>query len=331
MRVILELVSGPQAGRRIQLLRNQRVQVGNTSWADFVVRDDADMAGQHFALETDYQSCRLRDLAGTGTTQLNGEPVTDAVLLKSGDQISAGQSRFVVQIEGGAAPPVEANVPTKAPVAAPATRPAPPPAPATSAVQQPERIIFKEQCDSGAWHYFGTVESCPPGELAHQLGALWPLYLMADFRRAKVAPPPGSENAPMLFDWLGPHGRPFSPILLSPEIAPEAAGIVQEGWGQDGIVGVFSTHSSQEIVDHLRSNVRLGKDRVVGICWPGILNQICAHYRPDFVRNVLSIASAVMVESPDGVEWNLYSLSPIDEPLQAFGFKLTRPEEAAAA
>ncbi|HTN75831.1 MAG TPA: FHA domain-containing protein, partial [Pirellulaceae bacterium] len=116
MRVILELVSGPQAGRRIHLLRNQSVQVGNTSWSDFVVRDDQQMVGQHFALETDYGSCRLRDLAGGGATQLNGQPVTELTLLRSGDQIVAGSSTFSIQIEGGDTPaaPLEQPMPARA-------------------------------------------------------------------------------------------------------------------------------------------------------------------------------------------------------------------------
>lgn len=331
MRVILEHVSGPQSGRRIHMLRNQRVQVGNTSWADFVVRDDAAMASQHFALETDFRTCRLRDLVGNGGTQLNGQPIAEVVVLRSGDQISAGQSTFIVHIEGGDAPP--------APEEAPAAASAPhshgaitPKKPVAAAAPKAERLVFKEECDSQAIRYFGSTQSCPPGELAKQLAALWPLHIIADFRRAKVAPPAGHEAAPALFDWLGPHGRQFSPLVLGPNLVPDPTALVEGGWGQDGLIGVFSTQSADEVVGHWRNSVRSGKDRVVGVCWPGILGQICSHYREDFVRNLLAMSSAVLVEGGEGGnEWNLFSLNSLDDPLQAFGFKLQVPEAAAAA
>ena len=333
MRVILELVSGPQAGRRIHLLRNQRVQVGNTSWADFVVRDDQKMAGQHFALETDTRSCRLRDMAGGGATVLNGQPVTELVVLKSGDQISAGDSRFIVQIEGGetpaateAAPPVSANRGAVPPPMSSVAKSAP--APATA---KPERTFEREECDSGAWHYFGNTANCSPAELVQQLNALWPLHFMVDFRRAKAPPPPNVAELPMLFDWLGEPGRQFSPVVLAAEALPAPDQFVQQGWGTDGLVGLFTTQSAEDVVAHLRRNVRIGSDRVVGICWPGILGQILSHYREDFVRKILSITATVLVEGGEaGAEWHLYSLSPLDETLMAMGFKLVVPEEAMA-
>ena len=49
MRVILELISGSDAGHRVSLRRNQEVVVGQSAWADFAVSEDAAMAGQkHF-------------------------------------------------------------------------------------------------------------------------------------------------------------------------------------------------------------------------------------------------------------------------------------------
>ncbi len=333
MRVILELVSGPQAGRRIHLLRNQRVQVGNTSWADFVVRDDQQMAGQHFALETDGRLCRLRDLAGNGATTLNDQPVTELVVLKSGDRISAGDSRFIVQIEGGdqtiSEPVPEAAM--RVPVVNRTENVASPERPAKPVAPKPERQFEREACDSGAWHYFGSTATCSPAELVQQLNALWPLHLMVDFRRAKSPPPANVGSLPMLFDWLGEHGRQFSPVIISAEELAAPDQFVEQGWGQDGLVGLFSSQSAEAVLNHLRKNVRIGSDRVVGICWPGILSQILSHYREDFVRKILSITAAVLVEGGEaGDQWHLFSLSPLDETLMAMDFKLVEPEAAPA-
>ena len=56
MRVILQITSGPDAGRKVLLSALQSLQVGRTERADLSVPQDGRMSGVHFALETDNET-----------------------------------------------------------------------------------------------------------------------------------------------------------------------------------------------------------------------------------------------------------------------------------
>jgi len=100
MRVILQVTSGPSAGRKALLGASQVLQVGRTEWADFTLAHDGRMSGVHFALETDNASCSIRDLGSTNGTWVNGQPLAERKLLKSGDEVRAGETLFTVRVEG---------------------------------------------------------------------------------------------------------------------------------------------------------------------------------------------------------------------------------------
>jgi len=90
----------------IAVRRGEMVRVGRTAWADFSVPGDDDMADVHFTVQYDAQGIRVTDLNTAAGTLVNGEKVTDA-LLRTGDELSAGQTVFSVLVEGQ--PPPEAE------------------------------------------------------------------------------------------------------------------------------------------------------------------------------------------------------------------------------
>ena len=98
MQVMLQVQSGPLAGRTIRLEPGRSVRVGRTPLADFVV-NDLHMSGVHFVVECDDNGCTLRDPGSSNGTLINGRRVT-TVLLASGDTITAGETMFSVQIIG---------------------------------------------------------------------------------------------------------------------------------------------------------------------------------------------------------------------------------------
>src|SRR5690349_17037314 len=53
MRVTLQVVSGPHAGKRITLSRGQSATFGRTPEADYQFAEDPLMSSRHFALEVD--------------------------------------------------------------------------------------------------------------------------------------------------------------------------------------------------------------------------------------------------------------------------------------
>ncbi len=100
MKIVVEITSELDAGRRVWLHKGQTVKVGRGETADFAVSADSKMSTERFALECSSNGCLLRDLQSTNGTAVNGDRVSQ-VVLKQGDQIVAGDTRFAVAIEGG--------------------------------------------------------------------------------------------------------------------------------------------------------------------------------------------------------------------------------------
>ena len=97
MNVYIEIVSGPEKGRTLQLSDSQVVRVGRSKKADVVLPLDKSISSLHLSLECADQACRIKDLSSRNGTFLNGRRITEAVL-KTGDEIRAGDTTCVVSI-----------------------------------------------------------------------------------------------------------------------------------------------------------------------------------------------------------------------------------------
>lgn len=106
MRVTLMAVAGPGKGRQFTVRPGDVIVVGRTEWSDVSFESDQQMSARHFAVELNGQAIRLIDQRSTNGTQVNGEPVLEAPL-QNGDQVIAGTTHFVVQIENDQAAPAE--------------------------------------------------------------------------------------------------------------------------------------------------------------------------------------------------------------------------------
>jgi pSer/pThr/pTyr-binding forkhead associated (FHA) protein len=98
MVVILEAVSGPVLGRRIEVRGGSIVRIGRTGKADYPIFEDGYLSGLHFAVEFDGTQCRIRDLGSSNGTFVNGSRVTEQVV-QDGDSVVAGGSTFVVHVD----------------------------------------------------------------------------------------------------------------------------------------------------------------------------------------------------------------------------------------
>lgn len=97
MRLILEVIAGPFQGKQIEAKVGETVRIGRTTKSDVAMEDDF-MSSEHFAIECNFRSCRVRDLKSRNGTQLNGKLITEASLT-DGDQVHAGRTDFKVRIE----------------------------------------------------------------------------------------------------------------------------------------------------------------------------------------------------------------------------------------
>src|SRR5580698_8284801 len=99
MLVILEAVSGPIAGRRIEVRAGTILRIGRTAKSDYALGEDSYLSGQHFAIENDGNEARARDLGSSNGTFVNGERVTSENVLREGDSLTAGGSTFTIHID----------------------------------------------------------------------------------------------------------------------------------------------------------------------------------------------------------------------------------------
>ncbi len=330
MRVVLEVVSGPAAGQKAALGPGQELRVGRTEWADFAVPGDGHMSAEHFAVWTDNVACYVKDLGSSNGTRLNGEPIDQPAVVRNGDQIDAGQTRFVIRTEGDA--PDRAEVPASEPavraVAASAS------GEVVAGGPSGEASYTVEQCDSGLTLCRGNVDQIGPAELAGLLSQVHPLFLIADFNNLGMPKPEDLQQPDYLFDWLSPDvAETVSPVVLSQDDTAAWPTLVEEGWGNDAVVCLFSDRQKPALLEHLRRSTRVKKKRedpgggMLGYCWPSVLALLLAHNRPEFVRRLLSGIEAVLVEFPDLPEtWQVFGESRIADVLEQVG--LVRKKEA---
>jgi hypothetical protein len=107
MLVILEAVSGPVTGRRIEVRAGTILRVGRTAKSDYALSEDSYLSGQHFAIENDGNVARARDLGSSNGTFVNGEKVVSENILREGDSLTAGGSTFTIHIDAEGQPASE--------------------------------------------------------------------------------------------------------------------------------------------------------------------------------------------------------------------------------
>ncbi len=100
MRVVLEAVQGPRAGRSFVFDHHDTFIVGRSRLVHCPIPEDQSLSRDHFLIEVHPPRCVLRDLGSTNGTLVNGTRVNQMSLC-SGDQITAGSSTFSVRVELG--------------------------------------------------------------------------------------------------------------------------------------------------------------------------------------------------------------------------------------
>ncbi len=99
MLVVLQASSNYARPQRLQLRANQVAKVGRSEWADFSFGGDSVMADVQFEIRSSADICTLVSLSKDPPTRVNGKEVESAEI-HDGDQIDAGETRFLVHMEG---------------------------------------------------------------------------------------------------------------------------------------------------------------------------------------------------------------------------------------
>lgn len=324
LRVIMEITNGPFIGRKSWLRAGQILRIGRTDRADFALPHDKNMSSLHFTLECGQDVCKVRDEQSANGTTVNGEKITES-LLKHGDEIGAGSTRFKINIEGSRDVPTdvagrtiqlsgaELNLPKHF---------------GPTASKQPPTFRMRT-CMTGLALLEGSAPEPTPVQVAQALTKLGSLYLLVDFNRMALAPPAELTAPEYLYDWVPASlAADQSPVLLSASDTVDPFPILASGWGLNGIVTLISSWEKSKLVDHLRGLIR-GKTRadgptprnsMVGICWPDLLGSMLRDSMPGSRDYLFSAFDAVLLEGAEPAQWQIFCKPATVPTLQKFGF-----------
>lgn len=120
MRVILEVIEGPQTGEQFVFERREAFVIGRkkNSRVQFRIPDDPYLSRYHLRIEVSPPHCSLRDIGSRNGTRVNGKKVRDADL-KDGDVIRAGRTEMLVRIEESQPEPAPAPRAPQPPIESP--------------------------------------------------------------------------------------------------------------------------------------------------------------------------------------------------------------------
>jgi hypothetical protein len=99
MQLVLTVISGTQAGRKLLLRAGQQAQIGRSPLADLCIPDDSELKDLHFLAICLHRSCTVRCGQSADDLVLNGDSIREAVIY-DGDTLAAGQTIFRVSMNG---------------------------------------------------------------------------------------------------------------------------------------------------------------------------------------------------------------------------------------
>jgi hypothetical protein len=191
-----------------------------------------------------------------------------------------------------------------------------------------QRSFTAEKCDSGLSLCRGSIEEVSPSELADTMCSVLPVHLIVDFKKLGGPRPPELAAPKYLFGWLEPQAADLvSPVVVSQDEYLSWQTLIDEGWGNDAVICLFSQQEKTQLLEHLRQALHKGPDdapinAIVGYCWPAVLSPLLSYSRPQFVKNLLAGIDAVLIEMPDLPEsWQLFGSPQVAKILRQFGFR----------
>lgn len=303
MRVVIEVESGANEGRKRLLRSGSELTIGRSDYCDLACADDDLMSRQHFVVRTDHVGCQVQDLGSSNGTSVNGEILDRPVLVADGDLIHAGRSRFRITVEGDdpAAARASHNLNyIDSPTILKGT-----------AILHRTRLngdFNVATCHSQLYSHGGSFSETTPEMLAKSIPHSGEILLLLDCQKAGIQrntlPVPG-EN---LFTFLDPEIADIvSPAFFSTSDLPDWQELIKDAWGQDAVVVIYSDAGKADTFANFLSVVNSGSDgSVVGACWPRILESMLRDNTGDAVSQLMQGVKSILVES-DADGWTFFS------------------------
>lgn len=285
MQVILEAVSGPIAGRRIEVRPGTILRIGRTAKSDYALGEDSYLSGQHFAIENDGNEARARDLGSSNGTFVNGERVTSEAVLREGDSLTAGGSTFSVHFDQSA------RSASSEPSPRVATLP-------TDAFPGTSKIVLSElglRCEANAWPGFTRAQAVLLTSIYKDGGTVFAVLDPLRDARIPAFLEASGERSAALDDGL----RVAAYLVQLPPQARLLDVLIKDGWSRGWGFYCTSAGSLEEICAHFRNFVtlytpagtpltfRFWDPRVLRACAPAFLPQEAADFFGPLTRLVV--------------------------------------------
>jgi hypothetical protein len=235
MKVLLEVMSGPNAPRSFVIEPGMEVEVGREAPAQIVLPDDHSVSRRHFALRFDGENCRIRDLGSAHGTTVNGRPVASSGVVDN-DLIGAGATVLRVTIAENFNSDVRANAPL-------AALPNEPAATVPAALETQKREVVATTSHDRVLEVLGNQKE--------------PVFAILDAARN-----------PLILAWLLDCEEKYQSLYEGPEadkmmaVAPYLVAVppysgflprlVRAGWGQSWGVYLTCDRPFDEVRKHLR-------------------------------------------------------------------------------
>jgi pSer/pThr/pTyr-binding forkhead associated (FHA) protein len=298
MLAILKIQGDASDGRKIWLTSGEAIRIGRTEQADVALPLDRNLSSIHFLLTCSNSQCTAKAVNGA-TLRLNGREIQESVL-RSGDVLQAGGTRFVVSIEGAVDTPTRDEV-----VAEPVDSLDPPPDVARSVRCEVERTT------GGAYLYRFPGDAQLVHATLTDLKVSGFVHVIAD-RQSRWRDERPSRAT--LFDWLSDRLTDASPEVVFDVDSCDVT-IVEHSIADRERTFVMARVTGDELLEHLRlaarGQVRRDEqpdaERMLLSFDAARLDDVLPRCDPHYIEFLFSKLTAVLYWSDDVSTWTIAS------------------------
>lgn len=163
------------------------------------------------------------------------------------------------------------------------------------------------RCESGLWVARQTTTKVAPATMVHLLVQKMPAAFIIDAGRADLLLREEDPASPtfLMGNLPAEVAAAVSPRLIQPFSGEDLETWMNEGWGNDGMMAVFSEVDTSVLLHHFQSLMHCrpedaGSRRgMIGLCWPSVLESLLSHGKTSFANEVIEPITAILIDSDD--------------------------------